>query len=558
MKKRINGIVVVLIFIILLTTVENSLGNTEEVKVIYQQKKVNNNTPNIPGKTANDWLYTKGNKIYNRKGTEVWLTGLNWFGYNTGTNCPDGLWNADLITSLKGIADKGFNLIRLPFSSELVLNWKNGVYPRANYNTAVNSYLNNKNSLQILDYFVDLCRAYGIKIMFTIHSVESDPMGHQYPVWYTNSFSEADYINSLTWLANRYKNDDTIIAYDLKNEPHGRAEESLFAMWNGSTSKNNWRNVAQKTAKKILKVNPNVLILVSGVESYPKNVKTNGNYKSTKYGDYYHNWWGSNLRGVKDYPVDLGQYNNKLVYTPHDYGPGVYQQPWFQKNYSYNSLLKDCWRDNWFYIHEQKIAPILIGEWGGYMSQPNLKWMTYLRKLIKTNQISHTFWCYNANSDDTGGLVKDDFTTWDMEKYKFVKEVLWQSYGSFVGLDSEVPLGSNGITIKAYEKQVKKADKFNAVIKKKSPVITKVKKSSDSAVEISFNKYTEAEGYVLYMSTSKNSGYKAISNITTQKYTILKSGLKAGKTYYLKIRAYSKVGKKKIYSKYSAIKKITL
>ena len=45
--------------------------------------------------------------------------------------------------------------------------------------------------------------------------------------------------------------------------------------------------------------------------------------------------------------------------------------------------MKDCWKDNWFYIYEDNIAPLLIGEWGGYMTQPNITWMTYMRQLIK-------------------------------------------------------------------------------------------------------------------------------------------------------------------------------
>ncbi len=509
--------------------------------------------------TANDWLYTKGNAIVNRNGTKVWLTGLNWFGYNTGTNCLDGLWNADLKKSVESIANKGFNLIRVPISSELVLNWKKGVYPKANYNTSINSYLNGKNSLEILDYFVSLCRTNGIKIMFDIHSAKTDPMGHQYPVWYNGSITEANYISSLTWLAKRYKNDDTVVAYDLKNEPHGGANDTTKAIWNGSTAKNNWRYISQKAALKVLEVNPNVLVLVAGTEIYPRNSKGNADYSSKNASDYYYTWWGANLRGVKKYPVQLGKYQNKLVYTAHDYGPTVYNQPWFQKNYTYNSLMKDCWRDNWFYIHEQKIAPVLIGEWGGYMTEPNLKWMTYMRKLIKSNRLNHTFWCFNANSGDTGGLVKDDFTTWDMKKYNFVKQVLWQSYGSFVGLDSEIPLGKNGITIATYEKQTKKAAEFEAVTKKSKPVLYKGKKVSPTKVRLKWKKYSKANGYVLYMSNNKNKGYKAIKTIrrgTTLSYE--KSGLTKGRTYYFKVKAYCIVGKKRIYSKYSTVRTIKL
>jgi hypothetical protein len=111
--------------------------------------------------------------------------------------------------------------------------------------------------------------------------------------------------------------------------------------------------------------------------------------------------------------------------------------------------MKDCWHDNWLYIEEENIAPILVGEWGGFMREPNLTWMTYMRELIGNYHLNHTFWCFNANSGDTGGLVKDDFTTWDADKYNFVKEVLWTENGKFVGLDHKIPLGSagNGISL---------------------------------------------------------------------------------------------------------------
>lgn len=400
-------------------------------------------------KQGDDWLHTDGSKILDKDGKEVWITGVNWFGYNTGTNTFDGLWNSELKPSVEAIADHGFNLIRVPMSAELINQWADGEYPQANYNNAYNEELNAMNSLEIFDYFLKLAEENGLKVMPDIHSAETNASGHTVNLWYTDKVTVKDYYSALEWMAERYKDNDTIIAYDLKNEPHGKPNEgSSAAIWNDSKSANNWKYVAETAAKKVLAKNPNVLIMVEGTEIYPKNIKKNGDYSSQNSDDYYFNWWGGNLRGVKDYPIDLGKYQDKLVYSPHDYGPTVYEQPWFQGNYTYQSLMKDCWKDNWFYIQEQDIAPLLIGEWGGFMTEPNLTWMTYMRKLIKDNHVNHTFWCFNANSGDTGGLVLDDFVTWDEEKYKFVKEVLWQENGKFVGLDHAIPLGDNGITLK--------------------------------------------------------------------------------------------------------------
>lgn len=397
---------------------------------------------------GDDWLYTDGNRIVDKNGKRVWLTGVNWFGYNTGTNTFDGLWNSQLKPSVEAIADHGFNLIRVPISAELINQWASGEYPRANYNNAYNTELNGMNSLQIFDYFLKLAEENGLKVMPDIHSAETDASGHNVNLWYTSKISVEDFYSALEWMAERYKDNDTIIAYDLKNEPHGKPYEGDgAAIWNDSKDANNWKYVAETAAARILAKNPNVLILVEGTEIYPMDLKTNSDYHSTNDKDYYFNWWGGNLRAVKDYPIDLGKYQNKLVYSPHDYGPTVYKQPWFEGTYTFDSLMRDCWYDNWFYIHENGTAPLLIGEWGGFMKEPNLTWMTYMRKLIKDNKLNHTFWCFNANSGDTGGLVLDDFKTWDEEKYAFVKEVLWQEGGRFVGLDHAIPLGDNGITL---------------------------------------------------------------------------------------------------------------
>ena len=411
---------------------------------------------NTKGEKGDDWLTTKGSKIVDMNGSEVWLTGCNWFGYNTGTNLFDGVWNCNLKETLASIADHGFNLLRVPMSSELLLKWKKGEYPKANYNNAYNEELNSMNSLEIFDYVVSLCEQNGMKIMIDIHSVKTDAAGHNHPVWYKDELTEADFIESLRWIAARYKDNDTIVAYDLKNEPHGKPPESPVAIWNDSNDPNNWKKVAEKAGKAVLKENPHALIVIEGIEIYPKDIKSN-NFTSSNKEDYRITWWGGNLMGVKDYPVDFGSetLNKQIVYSPHDYGPIVYKQPWFEKEFTFESLKKDAWDPYWLYITDEGIAPILVGEWGGFMQGDNLKWMNYMRQLIDEKKLNHTFWCFNANSGDTGGLVKDDFKTWDEEKYGLVKKVLWQNdSGKFVGLDHKVPLGANGISLSEFSGKI--------------------------------------------------------------------------------------------------------
>lgn len=405
---------------------------------------------NTKGEEGDDWLTTEGSHIVDKSGREVWLTGCNWFGYNTGTNLFDGVWNCNLKDTLEAIADHGFNVLRVPMSAELLLQWKKGEYPRANYNNAYNEELNKMNSLEIFDYVLSLCEKNGMKIIIDIHSAKTDASGHNYPVWYNGDITEDEFVKALSWVAERYKNNDTIIGYDLKNEPHGKAAETPHAIWNDSNDQNNWKKFAERAGNAVLDKNPNALIIIEGIQIYPKNIKTNNFVSKDDDNDYYTTWWGANLMAVKDYPIDFGspERNKQIVYSPHDYGPRVYEQPWFKGGFTYESLYKDVWHNYWLYIQEDGIAPIFVGEWGGFMEGDNLKWMEYFRKLIAEKHLHHTFWCFNANSGDTGGLVKDDFKTWDEEKYSFVKEVLWKDdAGRFIGLDHKVPLGANGISL---------------------------------------------------------------------------------------------------------------
>ena len=377
------------------------------------------------------------------------MTGVNWFGFNTSERVFHGLWSAHFPTIMKSIADHGINTLRVPISVELILEWKAGVYKDVNVNTYANPELTGLNSLQIFDRTLELANANGIKILLDMHSAEADNSGHVYPLWTHGKFTEEDFYSAWTWIATRYKSNDTLVAYDLKNEPHGKAfQETEFAIWDNSSASNNWKRVAQEAASRILAINPNVLIMIEGIESYPKPGVP---WTSRDVHEYYNTWWGGSLRGVADYPVVVSGHQNQIMYSPHDYGPSVYEQSWFYDGFTMDTLVKDAWYDNWLYIHDKGISPLLIGEWGGFMDAgKNQAWMTYLRNLLILKKIHHTFWCLNPNSGDTGGLLSYDWATWDDAKYNLVKPSLWQLSGKFVSLDHDTPLGSSGLSLNQY------------------------------------------------------------------------------------------------------------
>ncbi|MFV2115569.1 cellulase family glycosylhydrolase [Micromonospora sp. LOL_025] len=399
---------------------------------------------------ANDWLHTEGNKIVDEAGNEVWLTGTNWFGFNASERVFHGLWSGNITQITKSMADRGINIVRVPVSTQLLLEWKAGTFGPVNVNTYANPELAGKNGLQVFDYWLQLCEQYGLKVMLDVHSAEADNSGHIHPMWYKGTITTEHFYQAWEWVTARYLTNDTIVAMDLKNEPHGTPNQPPRAKWDNSTDQDNWKHVAETAARRILAINPNLLILVEGIEVYPREGESwsSPNTDPDLSPNYYYNWWGGNLRGVRTLPVNLGAHQDQLVYSPHDYGPLVFEQPWFQKEFDKTSLTNDVWRPNWFFIHENDTAPLLIGEWGGRLGQDARqdKWMTALRDLIVEHGLHQAFWVLNPNSGDTGGLLLDDWKTWDEQKYALLKPALWQHNNKFVGLDHAVRLGGAAST----------------------------------------------------------------------------------------------------------------
>lgn len=95
--------------------------------------------------------------------------------------------------------------------------------------------------------------------------------------------------------------------------------------------------------------------------------------------------------------------------------------------------------------------------------------------------------------------------------------------------------------------------------KPKKTTVKKLKRLSSRTAKATWRKISASDGYVIYLSDNSSSNYKALLTIDNPKitsYTI--SGLKKGRTYYVKICTYRKLDGKTIYSNYSNIKKIKL
>lgn len=332
------------------------------------------------------YYHTNGPQIVNSSGAEVKIAGINWFGLETANYAPHGLWSRSYKEMMDQIKSLGYNTIRLPFSNQAfdANSTPNGI------DFSKNPDLQNLKPIQIMDKIIAYAGQINLKIILDRHRPDSSS---QSSLWYTNSYPESRWISDWQMLARRYNNNATVIGADLHNEPHDNAT------WGSNEPATDWKLAAQKAGNAILSVNPNLLIIVEGIQNY------NGNYY----------WWGGNLMGVRDYPVTLS-IPNRIVYSPHDYPSSVSGQSWFN-DINYPNNLPAVWDKNWGYITKNNLAPVLLGEFGSKLqTQSDQKWFDSLVNYLKTANTSWTFWSLNPNSGDTGGILMDDWISVDQNK----------------------------------------------------------------------------------------------------------------------------------------------
>jgi endoglucanase len=356
-----------------------------------------------------NYLHTSGSQILDASNKVVGLSGINWFGFETSNNAPHGLWVRHWEDMLDQIKNEGYNTIRLPFSNAML---KKDVMP-SGIDYQKNQDLVGLTSLQVMDKIVRGANDRGIKIILDNH--RSTPGGgpESNGLWYTSEYSESDWILDWKKLVRRYKYIPAVIAVDLRNEPYN-------ACWGCGDSAKDWRLAAEKAGNAVLSVNPNLLVIVEGVAFH--------NGQNT--------WWGGNLIGAKEFPVRLNV-PNRLVYSAHEYPETIYPQPWFRDS-NYPNNLPAVWDKYWGYLVKEKIAPVLIGEFGTRLeTEKDKQWLSQFQEYVRQNKISWTYWSLNPNSGDTGGLLQDDWVTIHQTKQSILRQIQYPFIAQFANLQEK-------------------------------------------------------------------------------------------------------------------------
>jgi endoglucanase len=104
----------------------------------------------------------------------------------------------------------------------------------------------------------------------------------------------------------------------------------------------------------------------------------------------------------------------------------VFAQPWFSAP-NYRELLYDRWEKGFQFIADEGTAPILIGEFGGKDTGTDTVagvWLRQFMDYLGAHGFSWTYWSWNPDSGDTGGVLLDDWRTVDQGKMALLRQLI--------------------------------------------------------------------------------------------------------------------------------------
>ena len=375
------------------------------------------------------YFHTQGAQILDASNNPVRLAGVSWYGFDCNSMVPGGLNYQRLDYICQRAVYLGFNLIRLPYSVQAVQS-----NPRVSYYLEANPSLQGLTVLQIMDAVIAAAGSYGLKVVLDNHRSEAGWGLESNGLWYTQPYPQSVWLSTWGTLVRRYRNNPTMIGCDLRNEPASPSPDSSAwpenggALWgygdpNATGYPRDWVPAAETAGNYILSLNPNLLIFAEGVRSDPAGPIFNGS-------DYLYSP-GGNLVGVgkagggrpAPQPIALSV-PNRLVYSPHDYGPDLDSGlAWCQlgTTASTPAACRSVWDQAWGYIAQQGIAPVWLGEFGtenGYKPgdttprqyytnvndvNPQGNWFSYLVQYIKDYNINWCYWALNGTQSEAPG-----------------------------------------------------------------------------------------------------------------------------------------------------------
>ncbi|WP_394846728.1 glycoside hydrolase family 5 protein [Pendulispora brunnea] len=357
------------------------------------------------------------------------------------------------------IVAMGINVVRLPVVPQTL---------RADDPQGRAPYLKNHSSVRVanarlaLEQFIKLADQNNIEVILDVHSCSNyvgwrkgrldarppysdrnrdnydfkrenyscSATGNPSSVTTIHAYNRTMWLNDLRTLAGlgQQLGVDNIIGIDIFNEP-----------WDYTWQE--WKTLTEAAYTTINAVNPNTLLFVQGISATAGNQDgTPSTVVQVPHGDPASNPnWGENLFEARNNPIGIPK--ERLVYSPHTYGPSVFVQKMFMdpaqpqcaglegdaagdakcKIVINPSLLRAGWEEHFGYLKNQGYA-VVVGEFGGNMDWPlgqasirdrnrwkhitpgvDGAWQNAFVDYLVSKGIEGCYWSINPESGDTAG-----------------------------------------------------------------------------------------------------------------------------------------------------------
>lgn len=318
----------------------------------------------------NGYFHTIGSQLVDWSGNPVRIASVGWSGDDGTGFAPRGLYAVNYQATMRGMVADGFNTIRIPWNDLLLT--ENAMPQAGTIDYTLNPDLAGLTGIQVIDRIVEYAGKIGLRIIFDHHTNDggSNGYGGQQPngLWFdkgpgsdgTDGGGNAGTITAEQFkadtvaLVTRYKNTDTVIGYDLDNEPLSYGSNQ--ANWGMGGPDDLWAMYVD-VGNAIQEVNPQLLIICEGPQTGINEGNIgNGLAGGAPEGDL------SGVTGRGGVPVKpvILKRHNQVVYSVHEYGPEVYD---FGANDSAATLVAHM-NETWGYFYTRNIAPVWIGEMG--------------------------------------------------------------------------------------------------------------------------------------------------------------------------------------------------
>jgi aryl-phospho-beta-D-glucosidase BglC (GH1 family) len=358
-------------------------------------------TPAVPTPTFPSAMgYTvRAGKIYDGAGQRVQIRGVSHHGFNGDILRPTLLWvqGQDWIAQLRKMKQLGFNAIRVPFVPNTLYDKRTlGSWSYMVPGTG-NDLIRQMTPLQALDAWMAEAGK-DFYILLDFHSISSTAQYGQWftddargvgMVWNKTAYTKDDWIRDLVFVAKRYKSIAKLIGIDLYNEPNGKVRWSA-GDGNMTDPAYYWKPAVEEAAKAVLAANPNLLVFVQGVDCTFDARGTSGIPTN----------WGEDIQAQAYDPLQIRA--DKLVFTPHTYGPSVFDKESFKAS-DFPRNLPAQW--DTLFGQFAKTNAVVPGEWGGKYEGSDKVWQdAFVDYLISRDMRDSFYWTW-ANSGDTGAVI---------------------------------------------------------------------------------------------------------------------------------------------------------